>query len=290
MGHYEYSSNAWGYSHVGRSFSVGAITERICSLGFDGFDLLVGDDAYPACSIDERPEFWEELRHTAEDAGGSIASLTLVSCPLQDETECLKQFELAIRITENLGTHSVNLLPRKIGITQDEGFRHLERIWGKVAPAFKAAEISVCAENHVWAPNADDDLFLLRTEADFCRLVDATDGGVRVKFDPAWLLKPGAAEEPVPAFERLLPYVSVLDLKDCTPAGELVMPGTGAVDFEALARLAANSDVRRLAVEAEHHMAHKPPLSNPEAIDRTHISALKFYKEIFEGILGKKPR
>ena len=283
MGRYTYSSNAWGYYHVGKSLSVKTIAERICSLGFDGFDLLVGDDAYPTCSIDEKAEFWKDIRRAAEDTGGFIASLTLVSCPLHDETECLKQFKRALKIRESLGTDFVNLLPRKLGISHDEGFKRLERIWKEVGPDFKAAGLIVCAENHVCTPHADDDIFLLRTEADFHRLIEMTDGDILVKFDPVWLLKPGAAEQPVPAFERLLPHVGVLDLKDCTfPEGLLVRPGTGAVDFESLARLVAHSQVTRLSVEAEHHMKQDPPLTDLQAIDTVHVSALKLYKGIFQ--------
>ena len=155
----------------------------------------------------------------------------------------------------------------------------------KLLKAFGDEGMSVCAENHVWSPDGDEDLFLLRTEADFNRLIEVTDGGIRVKFDPVWLLKPGAGEQPVPAFERLLGYVDILDLKDCTfPEGNLVPPGTGAVDFSALAKLAADSQIRHLAVEAEHHMQQEPPITEPEAIDAVHVSALNFYKRIFETV------
>ena len=54
MADHEYSSNAWGYFHVGPSLSAKDVAGRICSSGLDGFDLLVGDDAYPCCGIDER--------------------------------------------------------------------------------------------------------------------------------------------------------------------------------------------------------------------------------------------
>ena len=201
---------------------------------------------------------------------------------MQDEAECSKQFKLAPKIAEYLGTSRVSLLPRKIGISQDEGFRSLQRIWKETGHAFEHGGITVCAENHVWAPNADGDIFLLRAEADFHRLIDITDGGIKVKLDPVWLLKPNAGEQPIPAFRRLLPHVAVLDLKDCTvPEGALVPPGAGDVDFEALGRLTDDSHIGHLSVEAEHHMEQKPPISDQEAIDAVHISALNFYKGIF---------
>jgi sugar phosphate isomerase/epimerase len=80
----------------------------------------------------------------------------------------------------------------------------------------------VSAENHVWSSNPDDDIFLLRTENDFHKLIEVTNGGILVKFDPAWLLKPGVGQQPVPAFERLLPHIGVLDLKDAAfPDGKI---------------------------------------------------------------------
>ena len=38
-GRYEYSSNAWGYFSLGDALTVQSIAERICSLGYDGFDF-----------------------------------------------------------------------------------------------------------------------------------------------------------------------------------------------------------------------------------------------------------
>jgi len=143
--------------------------------------------------------------------------------------------------------------------------------------------LTVSAENHVWTSEPDDDIFLLRTEADFHRLIEVTDGGILVKFDPAWLLHPGAAKEPVPAFERLLPHIGILDLKDCTfPDGKIVSPGSGVVDFKVLSQLAADKQIRRLAVEVEEHHGIQSPITNPEAIDEYHVRSLKFYKKIFE--------
>ncbi|MCK5155647.1 MAG: sugar phosphate isomerase/epimerase [Spirochaetales bacterium] len=280
---YKYTSNGWGYHQLGESVSVKEIAGRICSLGFDGFDLLAGEGAFPACSIDETTETWEKIRYAAEDAGGRISSLVLVGCPLQDEDKCLREFKRALEITKILGTDVVNLLPRKTGITHDEGFRRLKRIWNEIGSAYKDAGLTVNAENHVWTPEPDDDIFLLRTEADFHKLIEVTDSGILVKFDPVWLLKPGAGEQPVPAFERLLPHVGILDLKDCTfPDGKIVSPGTGVVDFKALAKLAADSRITSLSVEAEEHMRQTPPLTDSKAIDAVHTSALKFYKTIFE--------
>lgn len=280
---FEYSSNAWGYFPFGDAFTVRSVVERICSLGFDGFDLLVGDDAYPDCSVDEPDGFWLELRMAAEQAGGEISSLVLVSCPLQDEAECLKQFQRAPHIAKLLGADCVSLLPRQHGITQDEGFERLGRIWREVGPAFKDAGLTVCAENHVWTPEPDDDIFLLRNEKDFWRLIDVTDGGVLIKFDPVWLLKPGVAEQPVPAFERLLKHIGILDVKDCTfPEGEIVAPGAGAVDFAALAQLAKQGGLTRIAVEVEQHMGSQAERVGAEAVDQLHYEALHFYKDIFE--------
>ena len=209
----------------------------------------------------------------------------LVSCPLQDEPECLRQFQRAPHIAQLLRADHVNLLPRKIGITQDEGFERLGRIWQQAGSGFDAGGLTVCAENHVWTPEPDDDLFLLRTEKDFERLAEITDGDILIKFDPVWLLKPGVGEQPVPAFERLLDQVGILDVKDCTfPEGRVVTPGTGAVNFGALALLAAKGGITHIAVEVEEHMGPDAKDIGVEAIDRLHRAALEFYRGVFEKV------
>jgi len=279
MHKYKYTSNAWGYYPVGEQLSAEDIARRICALGFDGFDLLIGPEAYPACSIDEDQGKLLDIRHAAESGGGCISSLVLVSFSLADEADCVHQLRRAGEIAKILDTNSVNLLPRKLGIIQDEGFRRLAKVWNEAGRALHDTGLVVSAENHIWAKTADEDIFLLRTEEDFYRLLEVTDGQVLPKFDPAWLLMAGA-ESPLPAFKRLSHRVRTLDLKDFRD-DKFVTPGTGKIDFAELALAAAHSKVTSLSIEVEEHHFQEPPLVDPVAIDALHAAALRFYREIF---------
>lgn len=280
MSAYKYTANAWGYYHTGNAFSAGELAGRICGLGFDGFDLLIGPESFPALAVDADAKQLSAIRQAAESAGGAIASIVLVGFGLQDEGACQCQLEQAPRLAGLLGTKTVHLLPRKIGIPHVEGFRRLAGIWKRHGKRLLDAGLLVTAENHVWTQNADEDIFLVRLSRDFDRLLEATGGQAQIKFDPAWLLMPGAEEDPVTAFKRLLPNIRILDLKDYS-GGKFVAPGTGQVNFPDLAHLAANSRIASLAVEVEQHHSRTPPLTDPLAIDILHKEALAYYKDIF---------
>ena len=274
-----YSANAWSYVHLGDGLAIRDAVRRIGSAGYDGFDLLYGADAYPRVGRDIRLADIADIKKIAADSGMKIASVVLVSFGLGDPDDCLRQLDEGIALAKALGAGRINLLPRKAGITQEEGFARLEKVWAAKARQIHDSNLVVSAENHIWFEQADDDIFLIRNTDDFIRMNRLLGGQIRIKFDPAWLLKAG--DEPVPSFRRCLPFVDILDAKDYAD-GRFVPPGEGLVDFNGLA--AAMNGAGRpidIAVEVEEHHFCEPPLTDPDTIDELNRTDLRYFKAIF---------
>jgi len=272
---YSYTSNAWGYFHTSPPETLYAIIKRLGAIGFCGFDLLVGEDAFPKFTMAEAEEDAEGLHNAAMP----IASIVLVSFGLENVEGCILDLRRAVQLACRLNVSHVHLLPRKIGISRKDGMTNLKKAWDESKHAVLESGVTISAENHVCDADPDRDIFLIRTEQDFHELVDLSDGQIRVKFDPAWLLKGG--EEPLGALRRLLPYVEVLDVKDFGD-GQFVTPGTGDVDFRAMAEMIKDSErIRSISVEVEAHHSMNPPLTDADKIDALHKSDLEFYKNVF---------
>jgi sugar phosphate isomerase/epimerase len=280
MGKYGYTSNCWGYYHVRESFTPETAARHVCEQGFDGFDLFAGPESVPDLPLEAPDAAFTAIRAAAEAGGGRIASLVLVGFDCSSAEAAAGQLRAALRIAPLLGTRMVHLLPRKPGVTQRAGFDNLAAAWKRAGRALTDAGLTCTAENHAWTPAADDDIFLVRSEADFNRVLDVTGGGIRVKFDASWLLHHDAAADVTGALTRLLPHVAVLDLKDWRD-GTFVKPGTGLVDFPALARIIVSAKIPALAVEAEHHHGWSPTPADVGVIDAVHREDLAYYKGVF---------
>lgn len=281
-----FTSNAWGYVRAEKAFTPAEAAAHICSLGFDGFDLMIGPDATPELSLDDALDHLPEIREAAENAGGCISAIVFVGFPLHEPDVCERMLTLAPDLVRAAGTEVVNLLPRTMGISQDEGFRRLAALWQTHGKSLADKGLLVSAENHVLPCAADDDIFLLRTSADFDRMLEVTNGGLKVKYDPAWLLKGGANEDPLPAFNRLVPHIAILDLKDIRD-NRFVTPGTGLIPFDEFAELAQAAGIRRIAVEVEEHHDLSPEPRDLITIDHLHREALAFYRDRLGGGLRR---
>lgn len=275
-----FTSNAWGYVRAARRFTPSEIAAHIGSLGFDGFDLMIGPDATPALSLDDAVSDVRVIRHAAERAGSRIGALVFVGFPLHAPAVCERMFALAPELAEAAGTMNVCLLPRAVGISQAEGFRRLRSVWDTHGRFLPEGGIVVCAENHVLSESPDDDIFLIRRSEDFDRMLDLTSGGIKVKFDPAWLMKDGAREDPLPAMKRLVANIVILDLKDIH-ANRFVSPGTGDMPFDDIAAIAKEHEVTSVAVEVEEHHYMSPEPSDVSTIDALHRMSLAYYRQAF---------
>lgn len=272
---YRFTSNAWGYVHADRSENVVKIMSRLGRIGFDGFDLLLGDDAFPKLTIAEAELKQDSLRNTHLP----LASLVLVSFDLSDIKKCVSDLVRTAELAKKWGVPHVHLLPRKIGITHQSGMENMRRVWSEVGNTVLASGIPVSAENHAISPDPDEDIFLIRTERDFFELLEISDDGIGVKFDPAWLL--WAGENPISALNRLLPYTEILDVKDSKDR-KFVSPGTGDVDFKALEEMVRGSErINFISVEVESHHFAKPEITDEDQIDLIHKSDLEFYRTLF---------
>lgn len=274
-----YSSNAWGYVKLGDSYGLRDIVKRISNIGFNGFDLLYGAEAYPKIGSEIKLGDIIDLKNVMAEKGGKISSVVLVSFDLNNVEDCIQQLEEGATLAKALGAGKINLLPRKNGITQNEGFKRLEHIWKVKGEEILDMDLVMSAENHVWYDNADEDIFLIRNTGDFIMMGNLLGGRLRFKFDPAWLMKAG--DNPIEAFNKCLPYIEVLDVKDFKD-GKFVTPGTGMVHFNDFARIMSRSKRKLdIAVEVEEHHYLDPTLMDLEIIDMLHKSALNFYKDVF---------
>jgi len=274
-----YSSNAWGYCKLGDSIGLHDIIKRIFDLGFDGFDFLYGVEAYPKIGSEINLGDIVDLKNIMEEKGGKISSVVLVSFDLSNPEDCVRQLEEGSVLAKALDTGNINLLPRKYGITQNEGFKRLEHVWSARGEEILDMGLVVSAENHICFDKADDDIFLIRKTEDFIRLSNLLGGQIRIKFDPAWLLM--ASDDPVEAFKKCLPYTEILDVKDFKD-GIFVTPGTGMVQFGELAQIMSQSNRKLdIAVEVEEHHFFEPTPMEPVIIDMLHKSALNYYRDVF---------
>jgi len=277
-----FTANAWPYVRAElqpHERSVAALAQRTVALGFDGFDLMVGPDSFPEVALADALPVIRQARDVVESEGGRIASVVLVGLGLQDMDEASQLLAAGPELCAVAGTRLLNTLPRKVGITHDEGFARLNQLWATHGPALIDAGLTVTAENHALQLPPDDDIFLIRTSDDFQRLVEITSGGIRVKYDPAWLLFGGQSNVTAP-LAALAPHVEVLDVKDFN-AGRFVTPGTGDVPFGELFKQ-LGSVCASVSVEVEEH--HFPPEGQAEetqaaAIDQLQCDALGFYKQ-----------
>jgi sugar phosphate isomerase/epimerase len=281
-----YSSNSWGYFHVQDQLAPADLAGRLCGLGFDGYDLFVGPESVPALPGDSEAPVFAEIRQSAEHAGGRIASVVLVGLRCVEAGEVAGDLIRAAWLGSICGASFLHLLPRKPGIDQEQGFRALARGWEQARAEVQKAGLTCTVENHACAPSADEDIFVVRSEDDFKRVLDDTGGEIKVKYDPAWLLMLDDSLDTIAAFERLCPQTAVLDLKDYRD-GTFVQPGQGLVDFATLLAQARQAGVQELAVETEHHHSWAPPPKDPAVIDGLHTADLAFFRKIEKASHGR---
>lgn len=274
-----YTSNSWGYFHIQDQFTPADLAGRLCGLGFDGYDLFVGRESVPNLPADSEEQTFREIRLSAERAGGTIASVVLVGLQCIDAQAVASELIHAARLGMAVGATFLHLLPRKPGIDQERGFRALATGWKQARAEVQSAGLTCTVENHACAPTADEDIFVVRSEDDFNRVLDETGGEIKVKYDPAWLLMLDDTLDPLAAFERLQSQTAVLDLKDFR-AGQFLTPGQGQVDFVALLTAAREAGIEHLAVETEHHHGWETPPTDPQTIDRLHAEDLAYYQQI----------
>jgi sugar phosphate isomerase/epimerase len=273
-----FSADAWSYNQLGDKISLVDVENHIFNAGLDGFNLLLGADSFPKLTVDSAIKEFLAAGQTAEARDKSIASITLVSFDLASPEDCVNQLNLAVFLARAMKSRRINLLPRKNGISHKEGFDRFEEVWKKSCQDLIDEDLVISAENHVWFPNKDDDIFLLHTGEDFIRMVEFSHGQIQVKFDPAWLCRAG--DDPLKSFEKCLPYISILDLKDYKNA-KFVSPGTGIIPFKKLFSLV--NSVNRIidfSVEVEEHLDGDTKLTDPEAIERLQRSAVDYYREL----------
>lgn len=275
---YQYTSNAWAYVRSECRDPM-QLASRIIKCGFHGYDLFVGHDSQPALPVETSHSQFTSIRQAAEDAGGVIASLVLVGFDLAEPERCRRELLSVSTLTRLLGTRTVHLLPRKSGITQHEGFNRLQSIWQQVSSPLLDQGILVTAENHAIAADPDSDLFLIRRAADFDRLLEITHAQIKLKYDCSWFW--WADEDPHPNLTRLVPHLANLDLKD-SRKGCFVTPGTGLVDFQQIKSTLAQTSIRVLPVEIEHHQFQQPEITKAEEIDHLQRQWLHWYQNIFE--------
>jgi len=248
---------------------------RLRQLGFDGFDLLLGTDAFPKMTIAEAELEQNRLRSSLLP----LASLVLVSFDLSDIEKCIADLIRTTQLATEWRVGHVHLLPRKVGITHQSGMENMREVWSQVGDIVVASGIPISAENHATSRDPDEDTFLIRNEKDFWKFLETSDGGIRVKFDPAWLL--WAGDNPVSALNRLLPHTEILDVKDSRDR-QFVRPGTGDVDFKALEGIVRDSErINFISVEVESQHFAKPEIIDTDQIDLIHKSDLEFYRTLF---------
>ncbi|MDK3157146.1 hypothetical protein QPK87_11225 [Kamptonema cortianum] len=280
MKRFEYSLNAWPYVHCQPAQSVEQIATRQIRLGFDAFDLLVGPDSFPYLDTAAETGRFTTIREAVESAGGRIASVILVGLHLSDEANCAEQFSAAPVLAGQLGTRTIHCLPRKIGITHDEGLKRFERLWKSHIRPLTHDGYTVAVENHTISDQADEDIFLARRTKDFGTLLEMSEGRLRLKFDPAWFAWGG--EQSLEAFRKWIDHVEALDLKDFEPGKLFVTPGTGVLPFKEFAAAARDSSVRKISVEVEEHHFDGRRDADAAVVDELHRGALALYRKIFE--------
>lgn len=277
-----YSANGWSYIKMGDNLPFFEVIRRLNACGLKGFDLCVGEDAYPPIGFDASLERVADINETMADIGGHVSSVVLINFPLYNVEEMQRQLAIGTMLCRALSAPRLNLLPRKNGITKKQAWANLETAWAAAGHIPKRYGIPVSAENHTFSSDPDEDIFLLRNGEDFLEMLHRLNGDIRVKYDPAWLLKAG--DDPFVLLPKLIDQVEILDLKDYTP-DKFVAPGTGDLDFE---RLAAAFKARRggvpdICVEVEHHHYFDEEVYHLEKIDAYNRDALAFYKRLFEG-------
>jgi len=276
-----YSANAWPYVRAElkpNHASVPALAQRTIDLGFDSFDLMVGPDSTPNLTLDDAESI---ITQTRQQIGNRISSIVYVGLGMHNMGEVDAMLQAAPKLCAAAGTKCLNLLPRKMGITQQEGFKRFTQLWKNHGETLAIHGLNVAAENHALPCSADDDIFLIRTSDDFRRILDITSSKVGMKYDPAWLMMAGE-NDVIRPLNDLLPHLSVLDLKDFSK-GRFVEPGTGNVPFDELSQAVADH-IDNIAVEVEQH--HFPvdgeaEITNAIAIDTLQTSSLSFYRSIF---------
>lgn len=262
------------------------IARRVCGLGFDGFDLFVGPESIPDLPLDAPDAMYQQVREAAEDAGRAIASVVLAGFDSTDASAVERQLSRSISIASLVNANYVHLLPRKVGVTQEQGFRALEAGWRQSGPEMVDSGLTCTVENHVWFPSADDDIFLVRNEQDFNRVLEDTNGSIRIKYDASWLLAHDASLDPVAILQRLGDHVSIVDLKDWKD-GTFVAPGTGMVDMHAMISMASSLQINSYAVEVEYHHSWEHTPKDPCDIDRLYVADLTLYQKIAEQFHGE---
>jgi len=277
----KFSANGWSFIKMGDALSFTDVVKHLNGSGIQGFDLCIGEDAYPPIGFDASMDFVSDIVETFDAIGGYVASVVLISLPLYDVPEAIRQIRLGTLLARAVGAPRLNLLPRKNGITKAQAWDNLEKIWAMAGPVPKRYGIPVATENHTFSNDPDEDIFLFRNGEDFLELIERLNGELRIKYDPAWLLKAG--DDPFELLPKLIDHVEILDLKDYTP-DKFVAPGLGDLNFARIAEAfkARKAGVPDICVEVEHHHYFEQDVYDPQRIDSFNAEALAFYKKLFD--------